>query len=58
MKNKNRRYFYYRALAKKLGATGRHNRAKLPACLAKRIAQMYPDARGAATKVGFKRARE
>ena len=61
MKNNNRRYFYYRALAKKLGATGRHTRAKLPvaACLVKRIAQMYPDARGAATKVRFrKRARE
>ena len=37
LKNKNRRYFYYRALANKLGATGRHTRAELPACLVKRI---------------------
>lgn len=53
-----RRYFHYRAIAKKLGATGKHARAKLPPCVVKRISEMYPDVNGSPTKVGFKRQRE
>ena len=40
MTNKNRRYFLYRAIAPKLGATGR--RVKLPDCVVDQIEEMYP----------------
>ena len=49
-----RRYHYYSTIAKLLGVSGRHNRAKLPACVMKRIKEMFPDATGAPTKVGYK----
>ena len=46
-----RRYFHYRTIAKLLGATG--GRTKLPKCVQDRIAEMYGDQVGAATKVGY-----
>ena len=49
-----RRFFHYVAIAKVLGVEGAGNRAKLPPCVQKRIAEMYPDVEGAKTKVGFK----
>ena len=56
---KNRRFFFYTAIAKKLGGVrGGKNRAKLPECVLKRIEELYPDTTGAKTKVGFKRARD
>ena len=48
------RYFHYRGIAKLLGAKGQGKRVKLPACVVKRVASVYPDADGAATKVGFR----
>ena len=48
-----RRFFHYRTIAKKLGAVGNQRRAKLPPCVAKRIAQKYADPDGEATKVGY-----
>ena len=37
---------------------GKIRRAKLPPCVLKRIAEMYPDAEGTATKVGYKQEKE
>ena len=48
-----RRYFHYYEIAKLLGVTGKKNRAKLPACVTKKIAQMYPDEEGTPTKMGY-----
>ena len=53
---RSRRYFHYRAIAKKLGAKGSKTRVKLPKCVQKRIADMYGDETGAPTKVGYKPA--
>ena len=39
--------------AKKMGAKGAKNRAKLPRCVQARIAQMYADPDGEAVKVGY-----
>ena len=41
MNNSNRRFFYYRAIAKLLGATGKMNRAKLPACVYAKIEELH-----------------
>ena len=41
-------------IAHKLGVKGAANRAKLPACFREKIAEMYPDTEGEATKVGYK----
>ena len=46
-----RRYFHYYTISKKLGVSGKKNRAKLPACVTKKIAEMYPDEEGTPTKV-------
>ena len=51
-----RRYFHYVHIARLLGVKGQKNRAKLPKCVTDRIASMYPDLEGAATKVGFREA--
>ena len=51
---KRNRYYHYRAIAKKLGVAGFDNRAKLPCCVVKNIADRYPDS---APKVGFKRSK-
>ena len=51
VRNNKRRYFHYRTIAKLLGATG--GRTKLPKCVQDRIAEMYGDQVGAATKVGY-----
>ena len=48
-----RRYFHYYTISKKLGVSGKKNRAKLPACVTKKIAEMYPDVEGTPTKVGY-----
>ena len=48
-----RRYFHYYTISKKLGVSGKKNRAKLPACVTKKIAEMYPDEEGTPTKVGY-----
>ena len=50
MTNKNRRYFMYRTIAPKLGATGR--RVKLPDCVVDLIEELYP-ADAAQPTVGF-----
>ena len=57
-KPSNRRFVHYYATAMCLGVKGGKNRAKLPPCVQKRIAALYPDATGVATKVGYKRARD
>jgi len=49
-------FFYYRAIAKKLGAKGAKNRAQLPKCVLNKIAELPPDTTGTATKVGYKQA--
>ena len=49
-----RRYFHYFFFARLLGVKGANNRAKLPKCVTDKIAEMYPDADGAPTKVGYK----
>ena len=41
-------------IARKLGMAGFDNRAKLPCCVVKNIADRYPDT---APKVGFKRSK-
>ena len=51
---KARRFFHYFHIACKLGAKGAANREKLPACVREKIAEMYPDTEGEATKVGYK----
>ena len=48
------RFFHYRGIAKLLGAKGQGKRVKLPACVTKEVAAVYPDAAGAATKTGFR----
>ena len=48
-----RRYFHYYTISKKLGVSGKKNRAKLPTCVTKKIAEMYPDVEGTPTKVGY-----
>ena len=54
--NSERRYFYYRTIAKKLGAEGAYNRIKLPDCVYEKVERLHP--RGPQEKkVGFKRAR-
>ena len=53
---KESRYFHYVHIARLLGATGEKKRAKLPKCVQKRIASMFPDTEGAATKVGYQEA--
>ena len=54
-----RRYFHYRYIAKILGGMARLNVPSCPrACVLKRIAKMYPDAEGTATKVGYKQEKE
>ena len=53
-KSRQNRYYHYRAIAQKLGMTGFDNRAQLPCCVMKNIAERYPDA---APKVGFKRSK-
>ena len=57
MNNSNRRFFYYWAIAKLLGATGKMNRAKLPACVYAKIEELHPRQASDAPKVGYKRAR-
>ena len=37
-----RRYFHYRYIAKELGANGKKNRAKLPPCVQRKIAELSP----------------
>ena len=49
-----RRYFHYYHIAKLLGVNGKKNRAKLPKCVVKRIAETYPDEDGTPTKVGYR----
>ena len=50
--------FYYRAIAAKLlRATGKMNRAKLPACVYAKIEELHPRQASDAPKVGYKRAR-
>ena len=51
------RYFHYSEIAKLLGATGLGRRVKLPKCVCQRIAETYPDKKGARTKVGYKQDR-
>ena len=51
VRNNKRRYFHYRTIAKRLGATG--GRVKLPKCVQDHIAQLYGDQEGAPTKVGY-----
>jgi hypothetical protein len=41
-----------------LGVSGKKNRAKLPTCVTKKIAEMYPDAEGTPTKVGYQQDAE
>ena len=53
-----RRYFHYYTISKKLGVSGKKNRAKLPTCVTKKIAEMYPDAEGTPTKVGYQQDAE
>jgi len=48
-----RRFFHYTNTTKVLGVK-RGKRAKLPKCVQRRIAEMYPDSEGAATKEGYK----
>ena len=48
-----RRYFHYFHIAKLLGVNGRGNRCKLPNCVTARISELYPDADGTPTKVGY-----
>ena len=43
----------YTTIAKRLGVSGRGNRAKLPKCVTDKIAEMYPDEEGTPTKVGY-----
>ena len=50
--NAERRFFHYRYIALELGVSGAGRRAKLPACVQKRIKEMYPDEEGEPTKVG------
>ena len=57
MKNVNRRYFYYKAIAKLLGAKGKYNRVKLPACVYQKIDELHPRTVDEPAKVGFKRVR-
>ena len=46
-----RRFFHYTSITKELqGVKGK--RAKLPKCVQRRIAEMYPDTEGAPTKEG------
>ena len=45
-----------RAAAKRLGAKGAKNRAKLPGCVEYRIRKLYDDKEVSATKVGYKQA--
>ena len=52
--NAERRFFHYRYIALELGVSGAGRRAKLPACVQKRIKEMYPDEEGEPTKVGYK----
>ena len=54
---KHRRYFYYQAIATKLGVSGKNNRAQLPSCVVKCIAIAHPDDDGESTKVGYKQRR-
>ena len=49
---KERRFFHYFHIARKLGVKGAANRAKLPACVREKIAEMYPDTEGEATNEG------
>ena len=53
-----RRFFHYRYIAKLLGVNGKGKRAKLPKCVCAKIAEMYPDAEGPATKVGYKQDKD
>ena len=57
MTNQNRRYFYYKSVARKLGAKGKNNRVKLPSCVVKQIETLHPRTNGEPAKVGFKRVR-
>ena len=44
---KERRFFhYFHKIDRKLGVKGAANRAKLPACVREKIAEMYPDTEG------------
>ena len=54
-KPKHRRFFLYKTIAKRLGAKGAKNRAKLPGCVEYRIRKLYDD-KVSATKVGYKQA--
>lgn len=51
---KEKRYFMYQQIAKALGVTGKGKRAKLPGCVTRKIAHMYPDPTGAPTKEGYR----
>ena len=51
---KEKRYFMYHQIAKALGVNGKGKRAKLPGCVTRKIAQMYPDPTGAPTKEGYR----
>ena len=53
-----RRYFHYRYIAKELGANGKKNRAKLPPCVQRKIAELYPEPEGAPTRVGYRQTAE
>ena len=55
-KPKHRRFFLYKTIAKRLGAKGAKNRAKLPGCVEYRIRKLYDDKEVSATKVGYKQA--
>ena len=50
----NRRYFYYKTIAKRLGAKGKFARAKLPSCVYKEIEKLHPREVGGPAKVGYR----